>query len=220
MRYINPRNSVIATLRWTIRDRTGKPHDRELNVLTDAAFRAAGYKDGYYLDSATLDRIEKRQRGRSRKGLPTSSVLNWRTLSISLPFNENPPKFRKTRVIGFRLSELIFPKVDTLNPRKAVAAQPSQGAIQESTGRHIQRVRRGRAMNKHGGLEERKAEQVGYGKPPKLTRFKPGAVGQPERSPKGCFEHGNRAGTDIAGEGDLAVMRAAERGRSRSLKPR
>jgi hypothetical protein len=62
VQYLNPRNAVIAELRWTIRDRTGKPHDREINALIDAAFRAAGYKEGYYIDSTTLDRIEKRQK--------------------------------------------------------------------------------------------------------------------------------------------------------------
>jgi len=60
--YLNPRNALIAELRWTIRDRTGRPHDRELNVLIDAAFRACGCNDGYYIDSTALDRIEKRQK--------------------------------------------------------------------------------------------------------------------------------------------------------------
>jgi len=55
----NPRNSLIAELRWTIRERTGKPHDRELYTIIDAACRAAD-RDGLYLDNATLDRIEKR----------------------------------------------------------------------------------------------------------------------------------------------------------------
>jgi hypothetical protein len=59
---LNPRHALIAELRWTIRQRTGKPHDRELNVLIDAAFRAAGYEKGcFFIDSTTLDRIEKRQ---------------------------------------------------------------------------------------------------------------------------------------------------------------
>jgi hypothetical protein len=62
VRYVNPRNAVIAELRWTIRARTGRPHDRELSVLIDAAFRAAGCKEGCFIDSTTLDRIEKRQR--------------------------------------------------------------------------------------------------------------------------------------------------------------
>ena len=61
-RYLNPRNAVIAELRWTIRQRTGRPHDHELNALIDAAFRAAGYKEGCYIDSTALDRIENRQR--------------------------------------------------------------------------------------------------------------------------------------------------------------
>jgi hypothetical protein len=61
-RNVNPRNAVIAELRWTIREKTGAPHDREFNVLIDAAFRAAGHKEGCYIDPSALDRIEKRQR--------------------------------------------------------------------------------------------------------------------------------------------------------------
>ncbi len=62
VRHRNPRNALIAELRWTIRQRTGKPRDRDLNTLIDAAFRAAGYKEGCYIDSTTLDRIEKLQK--------------------------------------------------------------------------------------------------------------------------------------------------------------
>lgn len=61
VRYLNPRQALLAELRWMIRCRTGKPHDRELNVVLDAVFRAAGY-DGFYMDSTALDRLEKRQR--------------------------------------------------------------------------------------------------------------------------------------------------------------
>jgi len=57
-REINPRNSRIAMLRWTIRSRTGKPHDRELSGLIDAAFRAAEVQE-LYLDATTLERIER-----------------------------------------------------------------------------------------------------------------------------------------------------------------
>ena len=62
VRYVNPRNALIAELRWTIRKRTGRPHDPELAVLIDAAFRAAGYKEGCYIDSTALDRIENREK--------------------------------------------------------------------------------------------------------------------------------------------------------------
>ncbi len=62
VRYLNSRNALIAELRWTIREKTGRPHDRELSVLIDAAFRAAGYKNGCCIDSTTLDRIEKREK--------------------------------------------------------------------------------------------------------------------------------------------------------------
>jgi hypothetical protein len=62
VREVNPRNALIADLRWTIRHATGKPHDRDLSILVDAAFRAAGYEDGFYMDPTMLDRIEKRQK--------------------------------------------------------------------------------------------------------------------------------------------------------------
>lgn len=55
----NPRNALIAELRGTIRMRTGKPHDRELSTILDAACRAAGRKE-LLLDNTALDRIEKR----------------------------------------------------------------------------------------------------------------------------------------------------------------
>ena len=58
----NPRNAVIAELRWQIRERTGKPHDLEFTELIDGAFRAAGVKDGPYLTPNHLDRIEKREK--------------------------------------------------------------------------------------------------------------------------------------------------------------
>src|SRR5262249_25676824 len=56
----NPRNALIAELRWTIRSRTRKPHDEDLSALIDAAFRAAGGK-GPMLDNTTLDQIENRE---------------------------------------------------------------------------------------------------------------------------------------------------------------
>ena len=59
-RHRDRRKALLAELRWTIRQRTGRPHDHELNTLIDASFRAAGYKEGPYIDSTTLDRIEKR----------------------------------------------------------------------------------------------------------------------------------------------------------------
>jgi hypothetical protein len=57
----NPRNALIAELRWTIRNRSKKPHDRELSTLIDAACRAAGRKE-LRLDNTTMDRIEKREK--------------------------------------------------------------------------------------------------------------------------------------------------------------
>jgi hypothetical protein len=56
----NPRNTVIASLRWTIWHRTGAPHDSELATLIDAARSAAG-KSCIFLDPHTLERIEKRE---------------------------------------------------------------------------------------------------------------------------------------------------------------
>jgi hypothetical protein len=86
VRYVNPRNAAIAELRWMIRHRTGKPHDRELSVLIDAAFRAAGIEEGCYIDANTLDRIEKRQRESRVKA-------NRRIRSITSP---SSPTFRRS----------------------------------------------------------------------------------------------------------------------------
>jgi len=58
----NPRNAIIAELRWTIRHRTGRPHDAELSALIDAAYRAAGIEEGCYIDATALDKIEKREK--------------------------------------------------------------------------------------------------------------------------------------------------------------
>jgi hypothetical protein len=89
VRNLNPRHSLIAELRWTIRQRTGRPHDRELNDLMASAFRAAGSKEDSYIDSTTLDRIEKRQkesrvkahrRIRSLMSMPSTSGCHSTTL--------------------------------------------------------------------------------------------------------------------------------------------
>lgn len=64
----NPRNALIAELRWNIRSRTGKPHDRELSTVIDAACRAAG-RNELCLDNTTLDRIEKREKETRVKSL-------------------------------------------------------------------------------------------------------------------------------------------------------
>lgn len=61
-RHKNPRNTIIAALRWEIRYRTGKPHDAELNTLIDASFRAAGFAGDHYIDATALDRIERREK--------------------------------------------------------------------------------------------------------------------------------------------------------------
>lgn len=41
--------------------RTGRPHDRDLKILIDAAFRFAGHGEGFHIESSELDRIEKRE---------------------------------------------------------------------------------------------------------------------------------------------------------------
>jgi hypothetical protein len=64
----NPRNALIAELRWTIRSRTDKAHDRELSTLIDAACRAADRPE-LFLDNTTLDRIEKREKETRVKSL-------------------------------------------------------------------------------------------------------------------------------------------------------
>jgi hypothetical protein len=100
-RHFNPRNTLIAELRWRIRERTGKPHDRELATLIDAAFRAAGIQGGLYLDATTLDRIEKRE---NEGRLKASSRLRYRTGPG--PISKSGPPSSSTR----------FPR----NPRKRV----------------------------------------------------------------------------------------------------
>jgi hypothetical protein len=75
VRLLNPRKALIADLRWTIRARTGRPRDRELSILIDAAFRAAGHKEGCYIDATTLDRIEQRvKEGRVKAHQRTRSL--------------------------------------------------------------------------------------------------------------------------------------------------
>jgi hypothetical protein len=59
-RHRNPRNTVIARLRWEIRHRTGAPHDSQLATLIEAAFTGAG-QDPIFLEPRALERIEKRE---------------------------------------------------------------------------------------------------------------------------------------------------------------
>jgi hypothetical protein len=83
----NPRNALIAELRWTIRYRTGRPHDRELSTLIDAACRSAGRPE-LCLDNSTLDRIEKREK--------EIRVKSMRRLN-SQARSSSPPKSKSTR---------------------------------------------------------------------------------------------------------------------------
>jgi hypothetical protein len=73
----NPRGAAIAEPRWEIRNRTGRPHDPELAALIDAAFRAAGHKEGFWIDATALDRIEKREKeGRVKAARRLRSRVN------------------------------------------------------------------------------------------------------------------------------------------------
>ncbi len=89
----NPRNVLIGELRWNIRARTGKPHDRELSTLIDAAYRAAGRKE-LCLDNTTLDRMEKREK--------ETRIKSFRRLNFHAPLSRtrknnstrNPKKIR------------------------------------------------------------------------------------------------------------------------------
>jgi hypothetical protein len=59
----NPRQNAIASVRWEIKQRTKKPHDKELIDLLDATFRAGGFKEGFYVTSGSLKKVETVERG-------------------------------------------------------------------------------------------------------------------------------------------------------------
>jgi hypothetical protein len=96
VRNLNPRHALIAELRWAIRQRTGRPHDRELNDLIGAAFRVAGSKETGEIDSTALDRIEKRAMECRTKAHKRIRSLMSRS-SPSCRIHENSTKFKKTR---------------------------------------------------------------------------------------------------------------------------
>lgn len=89
----NPRNALIAELRCTIRDRTRRPHDRELSAVIDAAFRAA-HRNELRLDNTTLDRIEKRE-GEIR--VKSSRRLNFCSGLSQTPKSESTRKPKRRR---------------------------------------------------------------------------------------------------------------------------
>lgn len=91
VRNLNPRNAVIAELRWTIRQRTGRPHDRELNDLIGSAFRAAGSEEDCYIDSTALDRIEKREMESRTKAHKRIRSL----MSMSSPSHRHSTRIRR-----------------------------------------------------------------------------------------------------------------------------
>lgn len=74
----NPRQNVIASLRWEIRWRTKKPHDKELADLLDATFRAGGFKQGLYMTFESLKKTETTAR-------ETRIVARRKLLSESFP---------------------------------------------------------------------------------------------------------------------------------------
>jgi hypothetical protein len=95
----NPRNAVIASLRWMIRHRTGAPHDSELAVLIDAALSAVG-KSCIFLDPHTLERIEKREREGRVKAACRLNYLSGKSPSPlpSKSLSTRFPRNRKKRV--------------------------------------------------------------------------------------------------------------------------
>lgn len=58
----NPLVATIALLRWEIRRRTKKPHDRELIDLLDAAYRAAGFREGFPIELESFKKVERQER--------------------------------------------------------------------------------------------------------------------------------------------------------------
>jgi|ERR1017187_57993 hypothetical protein len=95
VRLLNARKALIADLRWTIRDRTGRPRDRELSILIDAAFRAAGHKEGFYIDATTLDRIEQRAKEGRVKACQKMRYLNRDSIRPRRISTRNSPNFEK-----------------------------------------------------------------------------------------------------------------------------
>ena len=64
----NPLQNAIASLRWEIKWRTKKPHDKEIVDLLDAAFRAAGFKKGFQMQFESLKKAEKFERETRKAG--------------------------------------------------------------------------------------------------------------------------------------------------------
>lgn len=58
----NPPQYAIADLRWEIKSRTKKSHDRELTDLLDAVFRAGGFKQGFQMTFEALKKTEIMER--------------------------------------------------------------------------------------------------------------------------------------------------------------
>jgi hypothetical protein len=68
----NPCQNAIADLRWEIKWRTKKSHDKELTDLLDAAFRAGGFKEGFHMTLESLrktETIERETRKAARRKL-------------------------------------------------------------------------------------------------------------------------------------------------------
>jgi hypothetical protein len=58
----NPQQNAIASLRWTVRERCGRPMDDEILDLLDAAFRAAGKESGVPFTVEALKKVETTER--------------------------------------------------------------------------------------------------------------------------------------------------------------
>ena len=58
----NPRQNAIASIRWEIKRRTKKVHDKELADLLDATYRAGGFKEGSYITPESLKKTQTTER--------------------------------------------------------------------------------------------------------------------------------------------------------------
>jgi hypothetical protein len=95
----NPRNSIIAYLRGSIRHKTGTSHDSELATLIEAAFSAAD-QESIFLDSRTLERIEKLEmEGRVKAACRLNYISGKSPTSVpGISLSTRSPRNRKKHV--------------------------------------------------------------------------------------------------------------------------
>jgi hypothetical protein len=93
----NPRYTVIAQLRRTVRYLTGTPHDSALATLIDAALSTAG-KKCIFLDPHRLDRIEKRETEGRMKSARHLDYLRGLSPTPTLSLSTRFPQKRKKQV--------------------------------------------------------------------------------------------------------------------------